>query len=102
MNSGEKNAIAAGADALDAAVDTLARLDLIPVSDNDIVELMQRIETADRKLAVVKRDLIVQVCTRSLPKKACAGSPALYLQEVLRIGHGDAINRFRSAEQPWS
>ncbi|MCU1648701.1 MAG: hypothetical protein JWN03_8976, partial [Nocardia sp.] len=98
MESGGETAIAAGAQALAAAVDSLTALSLIPVSDTDIVELMQQIETSTRKLSSVMRDLIVQACARSLPTRNGSGSPALYLQAVLHISHADAINRWRAAE----
>ncbi|MCU1641013.1 MAG: hypothetical protein JWN03_1288 [Nocardia sp.] len=98
MESGGETAIATGAAALAAAVDSLTALPLIPVSDNDIVELMQQIETSTRRLASVTQDLIVQACARSLPARNGSGSPALYLQAVLHISHGDAINRWRAAE----
>ncbi|MEV6066835.1 DUF222 domain-containing protein [Nocardia sp. NPDC052001] len=99
MNAGEKIAIADSVNTLSAAVDSLASLPLIPVSDNDIVELMQQIETATRKLDALKLDLVVQTCSRSLPKRAGAGSVALFLQDTLRISHGDALNRWHCAEQ---
>ncbi|WP_327143259.1 HNH endonuclease signature motif containing protein [Nocardia sp. NBC_01327] len=98
MESREETAITTGAAALVAAVDTLTTLSLIPLPDTDIVELMQQIETSTRRLASVQRDLIVQACARSLPTKNGSGSPALYLQAVLHISHGDAINRWRTAE----
>ncbi|MET9490825.1 DUF222 domain-containing protein [Nocardia sp. NPDC006630] len=98
MESGGESAIATGAQALAAAVDSLTTLPLIPVSDTDIVALMQQIETCTRRLASVQRDLIVQACARSLPALNGSGSPALYLQSVLHISHGDAINRWRTAE----
>ncbi|MCU1640650.1 MAG: hypothetical protein JWN03_925, partial [Nocardia sp.] len=56
MESGGETAIATGAQALAAAVDSLTTLSLIPVSDTDIVELMQQIETSTRRLASVQRD----------------------------------------------
>ncbi|MET9486867.1 DUF222 domain-containing protein, partial [Nocardia sp. NPDC006630] len=98
MESGGESAIATSAQALAAAVDSLTTLPLIPVSDTDIVALMQQIETSTRRLASVQRDLIVQACARSLPALNGSGSPALYLQSVLHISHGDAINRWRTAE----
>ncbi|MET9491300.1 DUF222 domain-containing protein [Nocardia sp. NPDC006630] len=98
MESGGESAIATGAAALVAAVESLTTLSLIPVSDTDIVALMQQIETSTRRLASVQRDLIVQACARSLPALNGSGSPALYLQSVLHISHGDAINRWRTAE----
>ncbi|WP_405137340.1 DUF222 domain-containing protein [Nocardia sp. NBC_01388] len=98
MESGGESAIATGAAALVAAVESLTALPLIPLPDTDIVALMQQIETSTRRLASVQRDLIVQACARSLPALNGSGSPALYLQSVLHISHGDAINRWRAAE----
>ncbi|MCU1648434.1 MAG: hypothetical protein JWN03_8709, partial [Nocardia sp.] len=85
MESRGETAIATSAAALVAAVDTLAAVSLIPVSDTDIVELMQQIETSTRRLASVTQDLIVQACARSLPARNGSASPALYLQAVLHI-----------------
>ncbi|WP_246098322.1 DUF222 domain-containing protein, partial [Rhodococcus spelaei] len=85
--------------ALDAAVDGLLDDGLSALSDADIVETLQRLETSLRKAAAVGTRLIVESVERSLPDKHDCSTINNFLIATLRLSVGDAARRVAAAKK---
>src|ERR1700709_326063 len=83
---------------LDAAVSELAALPFDSLADDDIIEVLKRVETAKRRLAPVDHELIGQVQARSLPFSNGARTPTSLLGQLLRISRPEAAGRVKAAE----
>ncbi|MFE6863618.1 hypothetical protein, partial [Nocardia sp. NPDC057668] len=64
MNSGRESTAAQGALALGAAAETLLEAPLYSMSDDEVIELMQDIETITRQLDAAKQRLVLECGTR--------------------------------------
>jgi hypothetical protein len=84
---------------LEVAVDEVAAADLGPATDDELLELWQRLETVRRKLEPIDHAVVSEVETRSLPfRHACRNTSAL-ARQVLRIGPGEAAARVSAAHR---
>ncbi|TQF66436.1 DUF222 domain-containing protein [Rhodococcus spelaei] len=84
--------------ALDAAVETLLTDRLTGLSNDDVVEALQRIETSMRTLAAADQRVIVESAERSLPGSFDI-TPVEFLVKTVRISEGDATVRLRAAKR---
>ncbi|MEU0538768.1 DUF222 domain-containing protein [Nocardia sp. NPDC005978] len=98
MNSGGESTAAQGALALGAAAELLLEAPLYSMGDDEVIELMQDIETITRQLDAAKQRLVLECGTRNLPARAGVKSPVRFLVETLRLSHGDAAARVRNTE----
>ncbi|AYF79250.1 HNH endonuclease [Nocardia yunnanensis] len=81
------------------ATDVLLRQSLDVLSDDELVSVMGDYETTKRRLAAFEHRLVVAVRARSLPEKAgWKNRTDKYLEQVLRLGHGEARARVKAAE----
>src|ERR1700709_691107 len=86
---------------LDAAVSELAALPFDSLADDDLVEVLKRVETAKRRLAPVDHELIGQVQSRSLAFSNGARTPTSLLGQLLRISRPEAAARGKAAAALW-
>ena len=85
-------------DRLDAVVSELASADLNPLSDDEILDVLRRLETVKRRLAPVDHRVLNSAAERGLPATLrCRSLPAL-LTELLRIDPAEAKARVGAAE----
>ncbi|WP_420751207.1 DUF222 domain-containing protein [Rhodococcus sp. O3] len=85
--------------ALDTAVDGLLGDDLSGLSDDDIVEVLQRLETSLRKASAVGHRLIVETTERMIPGHLGCRSVNDFLIGTLRISAADAARRVKGAKK---
>ncbi|MGW0028133.1 DUF222 domain-containing protein [Rhodococcus sp. NPDC003383] len=85
--------------ALDAAVDGLLEDDLTGLSNNDLVEFFQRIETVLRKATAVGHRMIVETVERRVPEELGCRSINDFLVGTLRISAADAARRVKGAKK---
>ncbi|MFI6047855.1 DUF222 domain-containing protein [Nocardia sp. NPDC051321] len=81
------------ADPLLTAADDLLDTDLMPLSDDRLLELMRDVEKATRILAAVGHRLISEASERGLPSRTGAGTVKKLLMQTLRLSHADAASR---------
>ncbi|TQF68456.1 DUF222 domain-containing protein [Rhodococcus spelaei] len=84
--------------ALDAAVEGLLTDGVSGLSDADVVETLQRMETSLRKAAAVGHRLIAEAVQRSLPSRLDCKSINDLLIKSLRISAADATQRAKGAD----
>jgi hypothetical protein len=84
-------------DRLDAVVDELAALPWDRLTDDDVLDVVRRVERAKRRLAPVDHAAINQVQSRSLAFSHGARSSGALLAQLLRISPGEASGRVRAA-----
>ena len=101
MRSSSGNADASQVDnhltALDAAVEGLLTGSLSGLSDDDVIEALQRMETALRKASVAGQRLVVESVERSIPGTLACRSINDFLITTLRISAADAARRVKGA-----
>ncbi|MEZ5149756.1 HNH endonuclease signature motif containing protein [Rhodococcus zopfii] len=85
--------------ALDAAVDGLLDDDLSGLSRDDIVDVLQRLETSLRKAATVGHRLVVETTERMIPGHLGCRSVHDLLIGTLRISAADAARRVKGAKK---
>jgi hypothetical protein len=85
-------------DRLDAAVQELAALPWDALGDDEVVEVLRRVETVKRRLAPVDHAAINQVQARSIPFTNGCRTTTVFLSNLLRIGRGEATARAQAAE----
>ncbi|MEV6768455.1 DUF222 domain-containing protein [Nocardia sp. NPDC051030] len=83
---------------LAATVTELLDAPLAPLSDDEVIEVMREVESSTRQLAAVFHRLIVAVVERSIPARAGAKDAVRFLEEALRLAHGDAYARVKAAK----
>lgn len=83
--------------ALDAAVEGLLTESLSGLSEADVVEALQRMETSLRKASAVGHRLIVDSVERSIPGNLACRSINDFLISTLRISGTDAAKRVKAA-----
>lgn len=83
--------------ALDAAVEGLLGEPLTGLSDQGLVEVLQRMEAVLRKASAVGNRLVVESVERSLPGKLACRSINDFLMSTLRLSVGDAARRVKAA-----
>lgn len=87
-----------GLAALDEAVETLLGASLTSLSDEGVVEVLQRMETSLRKASTVGHRVVVESVERSLPGNLACRSINDFLISTLRITSGDAARRVKVAK----
>ncbi|WP_231611782.1 DUF222 domain-containing protein, partial [Rhodococcus sp. CX] len=85
--------------ALDEAVDGLLEDDLTGLSNDDLVEFLQRFETVLRKAAAVGHRMIVETVERRVPEDLGCRSINDFLIGTLRISAADATRRVKGAKK---
>lgn len=85
--------------ALDAAVAGLLAAGLTGLSDDAVVEALQRVEVSLRKAAAVGNQLVVEAVERSIPGNLACRSTNEFLIQTLRISGGDAAARVKRARK---
>lgn len=85
--------------ALDAAVDALLSDRLGGLSNDDVVEVLQRLECSMRKLVAVDQQVVVESVERSLHGVFDLKSPVEFLVKTVRISEAQAQSRLRSAKR---
>lgn len=85
--------------ALDAAVAGLLAAGLTGLSDDAVVEALQRLEVSFRKAAAVGNRLVVEAVERSIPGNLACRSTNEFLIQTLRISGGDAAARVKRARK---
>src|ERR1700710_2651275 len=83
---------------LDAVVSDLAALPFDLIADDDVLEVLKRVEVAKRRLAPVDHELIGQVQARSLAFSNGARTATSLLGQLLRISGPEAAGRVKAAE----
>lgn len=83
--------------ALDAAVEGLLTGSLSGLSDDDVIEALQRMETSLRKASVAGHRLVVESVERSIPGTLACRSINDLLITTLRISAADAARRVKGA-----
>ncbi|MDG3015094.1 HNH endonuclease signature motif containing protein [Speluncibacter jeojiensis] len=83
--------------ALDAAIEGLLGDRLGGLSTDEIVEVLQRTETALRKLTAADQQVVTESSERSLHSAHDIRTAAEFLVKTLRISEGEAQLRLRSA-----
>ncbi|QIS11761.1 HNH endonuclease signature motif containing protein [Nocardia arthritidis] len=86
-------------DPLAVGVDWVSDLSLVGVSDEELVELVRRVECEKRRLAAVEHRLAVELAQRSIPAKVGARGVSGFLVETLRIPHAEASARAKAAKE---
>lgn len=88
---------------VDAAVRSLSGSllhgDMNQFSDDDVVELMQRLESCKRQLSALDSRLIIEAMDRSLPDRSGAGDPVPFLRQTLGLSRYDASVRVKITRQ---
>ncbi|MFD1815248.1 HNH endonuclease signature motif containing protein [Rhodococcus gannanensis] len=85
--------------ALDVAVEGLLGKPLTGLSDDQVVEVIQRLETSLRKAAAVGNRLVVEAVERSIPGNLACRSVNEFLIQTLRISGADAAARVKRARK---
>ena len=88
--------------ALDTAVTALLDDDLTGLSNDDIVEVLQRMETSLRKASAAGHRLIVETTERRIPEHLGCRSITDFLIGTLRISGADAARRVKGAKKAGS
>lgn len=83
--------------ALDAAVEGLLTESLAGLTEAEVVESLQRMETSLRKASAVGHRLIVESVERSIPGNLACRSVGDFLISTLRISGADAAKRVKGA-----
>ena len=83
---------------LEAAVERIATTDLTPLSDEDCVRMLQRIETSTRRLQAAALPVLREVTVRRAFSKAGFGSPVAMLKHLLRLRPGAARKRLEAMD----
>ncbi|MRH88438.1 DUF222 domain-containing protein [Nocardia sp. SYP-A9097] len=99
MESGGEAAIVVAVQALRAAADALLGASPIPLSDDEFADVMRETEKVVRQLDAAKIGFVDETRRRDLHGKADMKSPALYLEQSLRLSRADACRRVRVAEK---
>ncbi|WP_083913349.1 HNH endonuclease signature motif containing protein [Nocardia concava] len=73
--------------------------DLSSLSGEDVVAVMQRVETCQRQLSALGSKLIIEASDRGLPESSGAGSPVAFLRHTLHLTRHDASTRIKIAAQ---
>ncbi|MFD4293162.1 DUF222 domain-containing protein [Rhodococcus sp. NPDC058532] len=82
--------------ALDAAVEALFGEGLAGLSNDEVVEVLQRVEGSARGLTAVGQRVLVEAVERALPGDVDL-KPVEFLVKTLRVSAGEAQARLRSA-----
>ena len=82
----------------EAAVTALQAADPTPLTDDQVVELLRRLESTKRRLATVEHALTNAAAERSLASSRKCRSTVALLSELLRIDHTEAAARVKAAE----
>jgi hypothetical protein len=85
--------------ALDAALDRLAGLVLYPLSQEELLTLLRRFETARRRLPVVDHALVGELEARSVADAVGARHTQAVLRDVLRLSPWEANARVQAARR---
>ncbi len=85
-------------DRLDAVVDELAALPWDSLGDDEIVQVLRRVETVKRRLVPVDHAALNQVQARSIAFANGCRTTAVFVSNLLRIGRGEATARVQAAE----
>jgi hypothetical protein len=80
-------------------VDELHQADLIPGSDDAVVEFWRAIETQTRRLAAVDHQVIVEVERRGLPGMHACASTVAFARQVLNVAPAEAKARVEAAHR---
>src|SRR4051812_32663834 len=89
---------AAVLDRLDAAVAELQALDVESVTDDEVVEIARRVETAKRRLVPVDHAVLNQLTARSVAFTNGCRTPGVFLSQLLRISRAEATARVAAGE----
>ncbi|MGW4479593.1 HNH endonuclease signature motif containing protein [Rhodococcus triatomae] len=84
---------------LDAAVERLLEAGLATLSDDAVVDTLQRLEVSLRKAAAVGNRLVIEAVERSIPGNLACRSVNEFLIHTLRISGGDAAARVKRARK---
>ena len=98
-NSVEGEVVGTRLAALDAAVDGLLEDDLTGLSNDDLVEFLQRFETVLRRATAVGHRAIVEAVERRVPEDLGCRSINDFLVGTLRISGADAARRVKGARK---
>ncbi|WP_330183633.1 HNH endonuclease [Nocardia sp. NBC_01503] len=99
MGSGGETAIVVAVLALRAAADALLAASPLPLSDDEFAAVMCETEKVTRQLDAAKTGFVDETRRRDLHGKANVNSPALYLEQSLRLSRADACRRVRVADK---
>ncbi|WP_405498180.1 DUF222 domain-containing protein [Nocardia sp. NBC_00511] len=100
MIRGGESREAAAADhvaALSNDVDFLAEDNLDPMSDAEVVKLLQEMESCSRRMAAVQHRVLNQIEMRGIPAQSGLKSMPRFLEHTLHLGAADARARCRAA-----
>ncbi|MGV9414995.1 DUF222 domain-containing protein [Nocardia sp. NPDC003693] len=98
MDSREVPTIATSAKALAAAVENLLELPMYSLAKDEVIDVMQELETSFRKLEAVKQRFALECGARDLGPRAGVKSLILFLQQTLRLSYAEAAARVRNAD----
>ncbi|MGX1812044.1 DUF222 domain-containing protein, partial [Nocardia sp. NPDC055321] len=98
MESRKVPTIATSAKALGAAVENLLELPMYSLGKDEVIEVMQELETSFRKLEAVKQRFALECGARDLGPRAGVKSLILFLQQTLRLSYAEAAARVRNAD----
>ncbi|GAB0104806.1 HNH endonuclease signature motif containing protein [Nocardia sp. JMUB6875] len=85
--------------AVEAFADCILTGDLTAFSGEEIVAMMQQVETSKRRLSALDSKLIIEASDRGLPETSGAGSPVAFLRHTLHLTRHDASTRIKIAAQ---
>ncbi|WP_405487213.1 DUF222 domain-containing protein [Nocardia sp. NBC_00511] len=100
MNRGGETREAAAAvhvAALSDEVDFLAEDNLDPMSDSEVVKLLQEMESCTRRMAAVQHRVLNQIEMRGIPAQSGLKSMPRFLEHTLHLSAADARARCRAA-----
>jgi hypothetical protein len=80
-------------------VDRMQRVDLVPASDDEVLDFWRAVEVQQRRLAVVDHRLIASVEERGLPGLHAYASTAAMARDVLTLAPGEAKARVDAAHR---
>ena len=76
----------------------LAALDADAVSDDEVVEIARRVETAKRRLVPVDHAVLNQLSARSVPCTHGCRTTVMFVSNLLRVSRAEATARVKAAE----
>ena len=85
-------------DRLDAVVDELAALPWDSLADDEVLEVLRRVETVKRRLVPVDHAAVNQVQARSIAFSNGCRTTAVFVSNLLRVSRAEATARVRAAE----
>ncbi|MGV9414206.1 DUF222 domain-containing protein, partial [Nocardia sp. NPDC003693] len=79
-------------------MENLLELPMYSLPGNEVIEVMQELETSFRKLEAVKQRFALECAAQNLPSEAGVKNLTLFLQQTLRLSYAEAAARVRNAD----